>query len=224
MKEAAIILSAYLVGSVPMTYILGRMVKHIDIRRYGSGNVGASNAWVHLGKLVVAPVAVFDLLAKGSLSVYLAQQLSGGPWIPVFAGLAAIAGHNWSVYLKFTGGRGITVVLGVLLLLALKELAAASLVVIAGWIVFRNSALWVGIGVATLPIWSVVFRESEHITVLCICLVVLLAIKRLVSNFDLPALGDGGWRIYLHRLLYDRDVSSRDEWVHRAPVEGQEDG
>ncbi len=224
MKEAAIILSAYLVGSVPMTYILGRMVKHIDIRRYGSGNVGASNAWVHLGKLVVAPVAVFDLLAKGSLSVYLAQQLSGGPWIPVFAGLAAIAGHNWSVYLKFTGGRGITVVLGVLLLLALKELAAASLVVIAGWIVFRNSALWVGIGVATLPIWSVVFRESEHITVLCICLVVLLAIKRLVSNRDLPALGDGGWRIYLHRLLYDRDVSSRDEWVHRAPVEGQEDG
>ena len=224
MKEAAIILSAYLVGSVPMTYILGRMVKHIDIRRYGSGNVGASNAWVHLGKLVVAPVAVFDLLAKGSLSVYLAQQLSGGPWIPVFAGLAAIAGHNWSVYLKFTGGRGITVVLGVLLVLALKELAAASLVVIAGWIVFRNSALWVGIGVATLPIWSVVFRESEHITVLCICLVVLLAIKRLVSNRDLPALGDGGWRIYLHRLLYDRDVSSRDEWVHRAPVEGQEDG
>ena len=224
MKEAAIILSAYLVGSIPMTYILGRMVKHIDIRRYGSGNVGASNAWVHLGKLVVAPVAVFDLLVKGSLSVYLAQQLSGGPWLPVFAGLAAIAGHNWSVYLKFTGGRGITVVLGVLLLLALKELAAASLVVIAGWIVFRNSALWVGIGVATLPIWSVVFREAEHITVLCICLVVLLAIKRLVSNFDLPALGDGGWRIYLHRLLYDRDVSSRDEWVHRAPVEGQEDG
>ena len=224
MKEAAIILSAYLVGSVPMTYILGRMVKHIDIRRYGSGNVGASNAWVHLGKLVVAPVAVFDLLAKGSLSVYLAQQLSGGPWIPVFAGLAAIAGHNWSVYLKFTGGRGITVVLGVLLLLALKELAAASLVVIAGWIVFRNSALWVGIGVATLPIWSVVFGDAEHITVLCICLVVLLAIKRLVSNRDLPALGDGGWRVYLHRLLYDRDVSSRDEWVHRAPVEGQEDG
>ena len=104
-----------------MTYILGRMIKHIDIRRYGSGNVGASNAWVHVGKWVVAPVAVFDLLVKGSLSVYLAQQLSDGPWLPVFAGLAAIAGHNWSVYLKFTGGRGITVVLGVLLVLALKE-------------------------------------------------------------------------------------------------------
>ena len=224
MKEAAIILLAYLVGSVPMTYILGRMIKHIDIRRYGSGNVGASNAWVHVGKWVVAPVAVFDLLVKGSLSVYLAQQLSGGPWLPVFAGLAAIAGHNWSVYLKFTGGRGITVVLGVLLVLALKELAAASLVVVAGWIVFRNSGLWVGIGVATLPIWSVVFGEAEHVTVLCVGLVVLLAIKRLVSNRDLPALGDGGWRIYLHRLLYDRDVSSRDDWVHRAPVEGQEDG
>ena len=224
MKEAAIVLAAYLVGSVPVSYILGRVFKDIDIRRFGSGNVGASNAWVHVGKWTVVPLTVFDMLVKGSLTVYLAQQLSGSPWIPVWAGLAALAGHNWSVFLRFTGGRGISVVLGVMVVLAFKELAAAGLVVVAGWLVFRSSALWVGIGVITLPAWSVVFGSEESVIVLCVCIVALLALKRLVSNRDLPALGEGGWKTYVHRLLYDRDVSSRDEWVHRTPGEAQEDG
>ena len=224
MKEAAIVLAAYFIGSVPMAYILGLAVKRIDIRRYGSGNVGASNAWVHVGKWTVVPVTAFDILVKGSLTVYLAQQLSASLWIPVMAGLAAVAGHNWSGYIKFTGGRGISVVLGVLLVLAFKEMLAAGLVVVAGWIIFRSSALWVGIGVMTLPVWSVLFGAPERVTVLCIGVIILLALKRLLSNRDLPALGGGGWRTYLHRLLYDRDVSSRDEWVQRTPGEMQEDG
>ena len=223
MTEATIVLSAYLIGSIPMTYILGRVVKRIDIRRYGSGNVGASNAWVHIGKWVVVPVAAFDFLVKGSLTVYMAQRLEVSPWVAVAAGIAAVAGHNWSVYLRFTGGRGISVVVGVLLVLALKELLAGGLVVIAGWVVFRSSGLWVGIGVATLPVWSVVFGSPDHITALCAGLIVVVAGKRLLGNRDVPAIGDGGWRMYMHRLLYDRDVASRDEWVHRKPGEGQED-
>ena len=223
MTEAAIVLSAYLIGSIPMSYILGRAFKQIDIRRYGSGNVGASNAWVHVGKWTVVPVSAFDFLVKGSLTVYMAQQLEVSPWVAVAAGIAAVAGHNWSVYLKFTGGRGISVVVGVLLILALKELLAGGLVVIAGWVVFRSSGLWVGIGVATLPVWSVVFGSPGHITALCGGLIVVLAAKRLLGNRDVPAIGDGGWRMYMHRLLYDRDVASRDEWVNRKPGEGQED-
>ena len=222
MTELAIVLSAYLIGSIPMTYILGRVVKRIDIRRYGSGNVGASNAWVHVGKWTVVPVSAFDFLVKGSLTVYVAQRLEDSPWVAVAAGIAAVAGHNWSVYLKFTGGRGISVVVGVLLVLALKELLAGGLVVIAGWVVFRSSGLWVGIGVATLPVWSVVFGSPDYITALCAGLIVVVAGKRLLGNRDVPAIGDGGWRMYMHRLLYDRDVASRDEWVNRKPGEGQE--
>ena len=223
MTEAAIVLSAYLIGSIPMSYILGRAFKQIDIRSYGSGNVGASNAWVHVGKWTVVPVGAFDFFVKGSLTVYMAQQLEVSPWVAVAAGIAAVAGHNWSVYLKFTGGRGISVVVGVLLILALKELLAGGLVVITGWVVFRSSGLWVGIGVATLPVWSVVFGSPGHITALCGGLIVVLAAKRLLGNRDVPAIGDGGWRMYMHRLLYDRDVASRDEWVNRKPGEGQED-
>lgn len=224
MTEAAIILASYLIGSIPMTYALGRIIKRIDIRQYGSGNVGASNAWVHVGRWSVVPVTVFDILVKGSLTVYIAQQSGAGPWIPVIAGLAALAGHNWSAFLKFTGGRGISVVIGALLVLAFKELLAAALVVIIGWVVFRSSALWVGIGVATLPVWSIVFASPDHVTALCLGLLALLAAKRLLGNRNAPAIGEGGWRMYLHRLLYDRDVASRDEWVHRTPGESQADG
>ena len=224
MTEASIILASYLVGSIPMSYILGRVVKQIDIRQYGSGNVGASNAWVHVGKWSVVPVTIFDILIKGSLTVYFSQQSDTGPWVPVIAGLAALAGHNWSVFLKFTGGRGISVVLGVLVLLAFKEMLAAGLVVVAGWVVFRSSALWVGIGVVTLPVWSLLFGSPNHITALCLGVIVVTAAKRLLGNRNVPPIGEGGWKMYLHRLLYDRDVASRDEWVHRTPGESQADG
>ena len=224
MIEAVVVLAAYLVGSIPMSYILGRVAKQIDIRSYGSGNVGASNAWVHVGKWTVVPVGAFDFLGKGSVPVLIALRLDVSPWIAVAAGVAALVGHNWSIYLKFTGGRGISVVVGVLLAMAFKELLAGALVVVAGWIVFRSSGLWVGIGIATLPIWSIVFGSDGHITALCVCLGVVVAAKRLLGNWNVPAIGDGGWRMYLHRLLYDRDVASRDEWVNRTPGESQESG
>ena len=179
---------------------------------------------MHVGRWVVVPVAAFDLLAKGALPVYLAQRLDAGPWLPVMVGIAAVAGHNWSIYLKFTGGRGIVVVIGTLMVLALNALLAAGLVVIVGWVVFRSSALWVGIGSATLPAWSVAFGASQQVTVLCVCLVALLAAKRLTSNLDMPCPKDGGWKVYVHRLLYDRDGADRDEWVHQTPGERSDNG
>ena len=224
MKEAAVIALAYLIGSIPVAYLLGRSLKRIDIRRYGSGNVGASNIWVHVGKWLVVPLGAFDLFAKGAFPVYLAQRLDTGPWIAVGCGLATIVGHNWSIYLRLTGGRGIVVVMGVLLVLAWKELIAAVLVTIAGWLIFRSSALWVGIGVALLPVWSVVFGEPLHITVLCGSLALIVAAKRVMSNRGSGKPGIPLSAVFLQRLLYDRDIASRHEWVHGTPSEAQEDG
>ncbi|MBI2855651.1 MAG: glycerol-3-phosphate acyltransferase [Chloroflexi bacterium] len=223
MKEAGVVLLAYLIGSIPAAYLLGRGLKSIDIRQYGSGNVGASNIWVHVGKWLVIPLGAFDLFVKGSLPVYLAQRLDTSPWIAVAAGLATVAGHNWSLYLKLTGGRGVTVALGVLLVLAWKELLALVLVALAGYAIFRSSALWVGIGVALLPAWSVVFGEPTPVTVLCVSLVAVVSLKRLVSNHGTAMPGTPWRKRYLHRLLYDRDISSRDEWVYRTPPGVQKD-
>ena len=224
MTEAGVILLAYLIGSIPMAYIVGRATKKIDIRRYGSGNVGASNIWVHVGKWAVIPLGAFDVFVKGAFPVYLAQQLDTGPWIAMAAGLSTVVGHNWSLYLKLTGGRGITVALGVLLILAWKELAALVVVAIVGGLVFRSSALWVGIAVVLIPAWSVGFGEPLPVTLLCAGLVAIVAAKRVLSNRGTIERGTPWRNLFLQRLLYDRDIASRDEWVYRVPPETQEDG
>jgi glycerol-3-phosphate acyltransferase PlsY len=223
MQEVGIILLAYLIGSIPTAYFVARAIKKIDIRQYGSGNVGASNVWVHVGKWFALSQGSFDMLAKGSVPVYLAQQLGMGPWIVVATGLSAVVGHNWSIYLKFTGGRGVTVVLGVLLILAWKELVALVLVGLAGWLVFRSSGLWVGIGMVLIPAWSVGFGEHLSVTVLCVGLLAIVAAKRILSNRGgterkLP------WRsLLVQRLVHDRDLAKRDEWIYRTPTATQED-
>jgi glycerol-3-phosphate acyltransferase PlsY len=219
MTEAVVVLLAYLVGSIPMAYLAGRSLKKIDVRQYGSGNVGTSNVWVHVGKWVVVPLAAFDVLVKGAFPVYLTQELDADPWISVLAGLATVAGHNWSLYLKFTGGRGITVVAGVLLVLAWQELAVGLMIVLVGWLIFRSSALWVGISMSLIPVWSVVFGEPLSVTVLCVALVIILASKRLMSNRGTVVQGIPWRNLFVQRLLYDRDVASRDEWIHRTPSE-----
>jgi glycerol-3-phosphate acyltransferase PlsY len=224
MQQVGIILLAYLIGSIPMAYIVGRAVKKIDIRRYGSGSVGASNVWVHVGKWAVIPLGVFDVFVKGAIPVYLAQRLDTGPWIAVSAGLATVAGHNWSLYLKLTGGRGITVAMGVLFILAWEVLVASTVVAIGGWLIFRSSGLWVGIAMVLLPVWSAGFRYPLSVTVLCVALVAIVAAKRVLSNRGTLEQGTSWRKVFVPRLLYDRDITSRDEWVHRTPPEKQEDG
>ena len=61
MTEILVVLISYLIGSIPMAYLLGKLFKRIDIRDYGSGNVGASNVWVHVNKWVVGPLIAFDI-------------------------------------------------------------------------------------------------------------------------------------------------------------------
>ena len=219
MVEIGIVLLAYLIGSIPMAYVMGRAGKKIDIRRYGSGNVGASNIWVHVGKRAAIPLGTFDVIVKGAFPVYLAQALDTSNWIAVMAGLATVAGHNWSLYLKLTGGRGITVTLGVLLVLAWKVLAALVLVALVGWLISRSTALWVGISMVLIPAWSVVFGEPLSVTVLCVALLLIVAAKRLMSNRGAVVQGIPWRRKIVQRLLYDRDVASRDEWVYRTPPE-----
>jgi glycerol-3-phosphate acyltransferase PlsY len=219
MLDVGIVLLAYLIGSIPMAYLMGRSLKRIDIRRYGSGNVGTSNIWVHVGKWAAIPLAAFDILVKGAFPVYMAQELGASNWTAVMAGLATVAGHNWSLYLKLTGGRGITVTLGVLLVLTWKVLAVLLLVTLVGWLISRSSALWVGISLVLAPVLSVVFGEPLSVTVVCVALLLIAAAKRVMSNRGTTE-GGGPWRrVLVQRLIYDRDVASRDEWVYRAPPE-----
>ena len=110
-----LIAGAYLLGSVPTAYWMGRAIKGIDIRQYGSGNVGISNFAAHVSKRWGVLLVVFDLMVKGVVPVLLASDkvLGLGLGVEVGAGLAVIIGHVWSVFIRFSGGRGMTTVLAV---------------------------------------------------------------------------------------------------------------
>lgn len=107
----------YLLGAIPFGLIIGRLTKGIDLREYGSHRTGATNALRTLGTRAAAGVFILDV-AKGVAAVVLARTLFAGDplveWAAAAAGVAAIIGHNWSVFIGFTGGRGVATSAGAL--------------------------------------------------------------------------------------------------------------
>lgn len=122
-------LLAYLAGSVPTGYLVGRW-SGVDLRDRGSGNLGSSNVFRVLGPVAAAPVLLVDML-KGFLPVWYFPLLDGTavPHLPLLYGVAAIAGHVWSVFLRFQGGKGIATAGGVLFALS----PVTGLVAVLGW-------------------------------------------------------------------------------------------
>jgi glycerol-3-phosphate acyltransferase PlsY len=119
----------YLLGSFPSAYLLGRLRYKIDIRSLGDGNPGTENVWRTLGPPAGLAVALADT-AKGVLAVFLARLLVDSDGGAMLGGLAAVAGHNWPLFLGFRGGRGAATLMGVML--ALLPKAAGPLVVLGG--------------------------------------------------------------------------------------------
>jgi acyl phosphate:glycerol-3-phosphate acyltransferase len=122
-NAAAAIVIAYLLGSIPFAYLAGR-ARGIDLRKVGSGNLGAANVFRTLGRRMGIAVMAADI-GKGAAAVLVAKALTGAPWPAVAAG-AAMAGHIFPVWLRFKGGKGVAVGAGALI--ALMPLAAAILV------------------------------------------------------------------------------------------------
>ena len=110
---AVVLIVSFLLGSIPNGLIFGKLFWKKDLRRYGSGNVGATNAWRVLGKKAGILIFVLDFL-KGELSVFLAEWLIGTPLSMVLAGFMAIIGHSFSPFLQFKGGKGVATGLGVI--------------------------------------------------------------------------------------------------------------
>ena len=122
-KFVAVVIVGYLVGAIPIGYLIAKRQAKVDVRQYGSGKMGATNVLRVAGKKAAALVAILDVL-KGTLAVVFARLIFGEYlvvtgssvwWLisaPVVAALAAMAGHNWSVFLKFQGGRGVATFFG----------------------------------------------------------------------------------------------------------------
>lgn len=113
----AVVIGSYLIGSVPSGLVIGKL-KGIDVREYGSGNIGTTNVLRTLGARYGAIVLIADVF-KGAIAVVLARYIIETPTGEMAAGFAAVAGHDWSLFLKFKGGRGVATSLGALLPMAM---------------------------------------------------------------------------------------------------------
>jgi len=127
---AAVVIGSYLIGSIPSGLIIGKL-RRVDIREYGSGNIGTTNVLRTLGARYGALVLIADVF-KGVIAVLLARYIIGSPMSEMAAGFAAVAGHDWSLFLKFKGGRGVATSLGGILPMAMW----APLAAVAGVVIF----------------------------------------------------------------------------------------
>ena len=184
---------SYLIGSIPTAYIFGRVLKGIDIRKFGSGNVGATNALRVLGKGPGIMVLALDIF-KGFIAVtFIGDSLAlKAPFLTdealrIILGIICIAGHNWTIFLQFKGGKGIATTPGVLIALAVKSgpLQIISGLVIAAWflvfIISRIVSLASLLAAIALPILVFLFRQS-HILLATSVILALFVILRHKSN------------------------------------------
>ncbi len=145
------IVIAYLLGSIPFAYITGRLVKGVDIRQVGGGNMGAVNTMREIGPVPGFAVLLADM-AKGALAVLVAQWLDLSlTWVFVVGGVA-VAGHNWPVWLKFKGGQGLATTLGVLLALTPVEFAISFAIMVVVVLLTSNMRLGPAVGLVFLPL------------------------------------------------------------------------
>lgn len=146
-----VVILGYLIGSLPSAYIAGRVVKGVDIRQVGGGNMGTLNAMRELGVIPGIGVLVADI-GKGAVAVLAARWLVGGNITVMTAGFASILGHNFPVYLKFRGGKGAATAIGVFLALAPAEtgMALGALVIII--LATSNLTLGLAVGFVLMPL------------------------------------------------------------------------
>jgi len=183
MKIALIIISCYLLGSIPFGYIVGKLFKKIDVREFGSGNIGATNVLRILGTPLASLVAIGDI-GKGIFSIYLVQYLYiDNLLILSIAGLAVICGHDWSLFLGFKGGKGIATTFGVVF--ALNPTISILALIIWGVVLIttRYVSLSSIFAVISMFIFSILFKEPYEYIIFS-AIVMILGIFKHKENIE----------------------------------------
>lgn len=184
LKIICAFIASYLIGSIPTAYIFGRLIKKIDIRQHGSGNVGATNAFRILGKGPGSFVLLIDIL-KGAVVTSLVADLFGltDPLMRVLLGIVVVCGHNWTVFLNFKGGKGIATSLGVLvgLTIAIASIRPVVLYTFLSWVLAFLLSGYVSlssiVAAVVLPILTLVFPQPFAVVMLSVILCVFVVLR-----------------------------------------------
>jgi glycerol-3-phosphate acyltransferase PlsY len=176
-REALALAASYLLGAIPTSYLAARLLRGIDLRKVGSGNLGATNLYRTLGARFAIPVGLFDM-AKGAIPVMvLAPLASGSRYFAMLCGIVAVAGHVFSVFVRFRGGKGVATASGVMLGLtpwavlvslviwllvvrvsgyvSLGSMIAALALPVAAWLLHpgQRDLIWIQVLVALAIVW-----------------------------------------------------------------------
>ena len=207
--------TGYLIGSIPAAYIIGRVVKKIDLRQYGSGTVSSSMVWEHVGHWAVIPVALFDVF-KATVPVWLAIHFNLGEIVGLMTGICVVAGHNWPIFLKFQGGRGLSPMIGILLVLFPPGVVWLLCFLLLGRL--YEPPIMALLGILSMPIAIILMKGSETIYIAAGLFLLITFTKRLEANQrPLPPTIKQKWNVLLLRLLYDRDIKDHQAWIRRKP-------
>jgi len=222
-----LVIGSYLLGSIPSSYLAAKIYRGIDLRKYGTGNVGIGNLFEMVGKKLMIPVIIFDF-GKGMAVVFIARALGLDVVQQVAAGLAVVIGHNWPIFLHFTGGRGILTTLGIIIAIMPMGIFAFGAIALFT-LKSRTTPLPVLGGVAVQPLMSWLMGDPPVITFGfpignppavtfgLLGLLIIMLIRRLTASR--PAVSISRRELLLNRLLFDRDIKNREEWIFRLPEE-----
>ncbi len=216
LAQGLMVLTGYLCGSLSFAYLVSRIWKAVDLRQYGSRKLSASNVYEQFGLLAMIIVGILDL-SKAILPTWLALHLGLGLPVAVMTGLAAMAGHNWSIFLGLKGGRGIGTAIGTLLVVFPWGVAW-----LLGWVAFgrlmpHTAAAPALLGFVTLPFLANLTGQPTITTWGCWVMLLLTVLKRLEGNREPVPTNEARWGVFWRRLVLDRDIADFDSWAHRTP-------
>jgi glycerol-3-phosphate acyltransferase PlsY len=200
-------LTGYLVGSVPIGLLVGR-VAGIDIRRYGTGNIGASNVLRNMGFLPAAAVGVVSF-AQGAVPAGAAAALTSSPASEAAAAIGSVAGYGWSCLLHFRGGRAVGTATG-----ALVAIAPAGIVPLLGLYavggLLRQPAVGVLLGMAAFLVYMLLWPHPAVLMAAAVLIVAIVLWKRLEGlRGDLRVTSGRPADIVVGRLVFDRRPGQR---------------
>lgn len=192
---------SYLFGGVPVGWLIVRLKRWgLDLREYGSGNVGTSNVYRHAGIGLATFVGPIQFL-QGLLPVMLVRATTLGIEVQVIAGICAVIGNGWPVYLGFNGGRGVAVATGVVAALSPASLAVLLAFYLAGLAAGRI-AVGVIAGYAVLPLVALALA-SAAVALCAVGLLIMLVLRRLEGVVDDTRQFGRPWQLVLRRVVRD---------------------
>ena len=171
---------SYLIGSIPFSFMVGRFLGGVDLRKIGSGNVGATNTLRSLGAKAGLLAFFLDML-KGLLVVVLAACFNADLTIRLLCGVLVVVGHCWSIFLKFSGGKGVATSAGVLVCIALIPFFAALTAFLLSVVTTRLVSLGSILAAVVLPFATLLWAPSSEYVWFSIALSVIVLYKHNVN-------------------------------------------